>query len=141
MFYFLVSPNLSKSTTPSSFIIHKHTETIAPTITSTSLSPSYLVSPTHPTEYYNKQRWKRAILDEPTTIQEPFHCKRFTEPFKNNNTFFSPMDPTSSSSNYPKNANCVFVLEGESFIYFIDFALTTIVLQSDIISTKNTYFF
>lgn len=41
-------------------------------------------------------------------------CDRFISPIKENNTFFSPMDPRSVSDVYPPLTNCTFVLEGKS---------------------------
>lgn len=60
-------------------------------------------------------RWPReaAAQEEEKTLEIPAYCDRFNMPNEKNNTFFSPLDPTSNNNTYPKNAECTHVLTGE----------------------------
>lgn len=65
--------------------------------------------------YSNKSRIKRAQGDfilSPETI-----CERFSVPLSNN-TFFSPIDTSMLTENYPPKVNCILKIEGKaSYIY------------------------
>lgn len=57
-------------------------------------------------------RWPREAAPS-EVVEEKVYCDRFKIPNLNNNTFFSPHDPLSTSDTYPKNADCTNVLTGE----------------------------
>lgn len=69
-------------------------------------------------------RWQReAAAEDADPTEIPIYCDRFRMPNEKNNTFFSPLDPLSTTNTYPKDADCTHVLEGEfsSFHYSIYF--------------------
>lgn len=61
---------------------------------------------TNPTVTLNRSK----RYEPPYNMQ--LYCDRFINPITDNNTFFSPFDPTAMVETYPPKADCTFVLEG-----------------------------
>lgn len=56
-----------------------------------------------------KLRVKRSPME---LSQSTAVCERFSEPLSNN-TFFSPIDTTMLSDNYPPEVDCILIISGE----------------------------
>lgn len=69
------------------------------------------------------KRTASAAASDPTATDVPVYCDRFIVPITENSTFFSPLDPRSSTNTYPPNADCVFVLEGKKLFHPIHISL------------------